>query len=137
MSPKREDKPVKPEPVKAKKPREHKVKRPDLKINQMNSHQEFPVAALGASAGGLEAFTRFLNKVPPDSGIAFIAIQHLDPAHTSKLPELLSRQSHVPVLEATDGMNVEPNHVYIIPPGKNMSIRNRTLALAAAGVLPR
>ena len=91
--------------------------------------KDFPVAALGASAGGLEAFTRFLSKVPGDSGVAFILVQHLDPSQPSRLSELLSRESPVPVTEAIDGVMVEPDHAYVIPPGMIMSIRERTLRL--------
>jgi two-component system CheB/CheR fusion protein len=85
--------------------------------------------ALGASAGGLEAFTQFLSKLPEKSGIAFVLIQHLDPSHPSSLVELLSRQSVIPIREAVEGERVQPDRAYVIPPGKAMSIRNRTLIL--------
>ena len=91
--------------------------------------RDFPVVALGASAGGLEAFIRFFSKVPKDSGVAFILIQHLDPSQPSRLSELLNRASPIPIWEATEGVSVEPNHAYVIPPGKNMSIHDRILRL--------
>jgi two-component system CheB/CheR fusion protein len=64
---------------------------------------DFPIVGIGASAGGLEAFTSFLSKVPGDSRTAFILIQHLDPSQPSRLTELLSRASPIPVHEVTEG----------------------------------
>jgi two-component system, chemotaxis family, CheB/CheR fusion protein len=98
---------------------------PDNRFSKSN----FPVVAVGASAGGLEAFTKLLNNIPEDSGFAFVLIQHLDPSHPSSLPELLSRQTAIPVLEATNGIKVKPDHIYVIPSGMSMSISNRTLNL--------
>jgi two-component system CheB/CheR fusion protein len=89
----------------------------------------FPVVALGASAGGLEAFTQFLTALTHESGIAYVLVQHLDPSHPSSLVELLNRVSPIPIVEATEGMPVKPNHAYIIPPGKSLSIHNRTLSV--------
>jgi two-component system, chemotaxis family, CheB/CheR fusion protein len=82
----------------------------------------FPVAGIGASAGGYEAFTKFLEKLPADTGMAFVLVQHLDPTHESKLAELLGRSTRLPVTEVTRGAAVEPNHVYVIPPNKNLAI---------------
>lgn len=87
------------------------------------------VVAVCASAGGLKAFSRFLEHVPKDSGLAFVLVQHMDPAHPSQLSELLGRKAHIPVVEATEGVRVEPDHAYVIPPGNNMAIRGRTLWL--------
>ena len=89
----------------------------------------FPVVALGASAGGLEAFTQFLSKLPDKSGIAFVLVQHLDPSHRSSLVELLVKQSPIPIKEAEEGERVQPDRAYVIPPGKALSIRNRALIL--------
>jgi two-component system, chemotaxis family, CheB/CheR fusion protein len=94
-----------------------------------SSKSNFPIVAVGASAGGLEAFTKLLNNIPEDSGFAFVLIQHLDPSHPSSLPELLSRQTAIPVLEATNGLIVKPDHIYVIPAGTSMSISNRALNL--------
>ena len=88
------------------------------------------VVGIGASAGGLEAFTEFLQAMPADSGLAFVAVSHLDPEHKSALGEILSRVSHVPVHEVEDGMAVEPNHVYVIPPNRDMVIARGILHLA-------
>ncbi len=64
----------------------------------------FPVVGIGASAGGLEAFTELLRHLPPDTGMAFVLVQHLDPTHESMLPELLSSKTAMTVIEATDGL---------------------------------
>ena len=80
-----------------------------------------PVAGIGASAGGLEAFKKFFTAMPPDSGIAFVLIPHLDPTHESLMVELLARHTPMPVVEVREGMPVEANHVYIIPPNKYMT----------------
>lgn len=74
----------------------------------------FPIVGVGASAGGLEAFTQFLTGLPGDTGMAFVMIQHLDPRHESQLTGILSRATTMLVQEACHGMVVEPNHVYVI-----------------------
>jgi two-component system CheB/CheR fusion protein len=91
----------------------------------------FPIVGIGASAGGLEAVTSFLSKVPVDSGMAFILVQHLDPSQPSRLTELLGKASPIPVQEAVEGTRVEPDHVYVIPPGSDMTIRDHKLRLEA------
>lgn len=90
----------------------------------------FPVVAIGASAGGLEAFTALLKALPPQSGMAFVLIQHLEPKHASALTSLLSKTTAMPVVEVSDGIAAEPDHVYVIPPNKNMTIRKGILRLA-------
>ena len=89
----------------------------------------FPIVALGASAGGLEAFELFFKSMRHDSGIAFVLIAHLDPTHVSLLPELLQKRSKMKVHQVQDGMKVQRNHVYVIPPNKNLTILNGTLQL--------
>ena len=89
----------------------------------------FPVVAVGASAGGLEAFTSLLKALPSSTGMAFVFIQHLDPTHQSILSELLAKSAKMPVAEARDGANVLPDHVYVIPPNVNMGIASRRLKL--------
>ena len=93
----------------------------------------FPIIGIGASAGGLEAFELFFKNVPADSGMAFILISHLDPAHASMLAEILQRISAIPVAEAQDQITVEPDHVYTIPPNREMTIFNGTLQLSVPG----
>src|SRR5262245_15551983 len=75
----------------------------------------FPIVGIGASAGGLEAFTQMLRALPVDTGMAFVLVQHLAPTHASMLTEILSRATGMPVSEAQDQMPVAPNHLYIIP----------------------
>jgi two-component system CheB/CheR fusion protein len=89
----------------------------------------FPLAGMAASAGGLDAFKKFFSAMPSNSGIAFVLIPHLDPTHESLMVELIARQTPMPVVEATEGMRVEPDHVYIIPPNKYMTISDCVLRL--------
>jgi two-component system CheB/CheR fusion protein len=98
---------------------------------ETNQQDELVVAAIGASAGGLEAFTELLSHLPPDTGMAFVLVQHLDPKHESMLTELISRSTRMPVLEVKNGMGVEPYHVYVIPPNATMTIHDHTLRLTA------
>ncbi len=83
---------------------------------------DIPVVAIGASAGGLEALTAILRALPTDIALAFILIQHLDPKRRSILPELLAKTTKIPVLEATDAMKIESNHVYVMPSNVDISI---------------
>ncbi|MDR3671294.1 MAG: chemotaxis protein CheB [Holophaga sp.] len=91
----------------------------------------FPMVGIGASAGGLEALEKFLAHVPADSGLAFAVIQHLDPTVEDLLPELLQRITPMAVLQARDQVVVCPNCVYVIPPNKNMALREGRLHLSA------
>jgi len=84
--------------------------------------QLFPIVGVGASAGGLEAFTAFLKDLPPDSGMAFVLIQHLDPKQHSGLTDLLSKATKMPVLEVSADTPVEPNHVYVMAPAVCLSM---------------
>ncbi len=90
---------------------------------------QFPIVGIGASAGGLEAFEQFLKGVPEGSGMAFVIVQHLDPTQPGMLPELLQRATSMPVLQVTDGMPVQPDSVYVIPPGHDLSLLHRVLHL--------
>jgi two-component system CheB/CheR fusion protein len=87
------------------------------------------MAGIGASAGGLDAFKKFFTAMPPDSGIAFVLVPHLDPVHKSLMVELLARHTTMPVVEVENDMPVEANHVYIIPPNKYMTIHDGVLRL--------
>ncbi|MDB5988509.1 MAG: luxQ [Nevskia sp.] len=89
----------------------------------------FPIVGVGASAGGLEAFTQLLKALPVDTGMAFVLVQHLAPTHASALAEILSRATKMPVTEVAAANVVEPNHVYVIPPGQCMAIAGGTLQL--------
>jgi two-component system CheB/CheR fusion protein len=80
------------------------------------------VVAMGASAGGLEVFQEFFDRMPEDSGMAFVLIQHLDPHHQTLMPELLTKHTTMPVIEIKNGISVEPNCVYVIPPNATLEI---------------
>lgn len=90
----------------------------------------FAVVGIGASAGGLEAFRAFFSHMPSNSGLAFVLVPHLDPNHPSALRSLLASYTAMPVVEATDGLAVQPDHVYIIPPNAEMGIRDGRLRVA-------
>ena len=87
------------------------------------------VVGIGASAGGLEAFTQLLKHLPLDTGMGFVLVQHLDPDHESALTQILSRATALPVSEIVSNKPVEANHVYIIPRDKNLSIEQGILRL--------
>lgn len=89
----------------------------------------FYVVGLGASAGGLEALRGFFEAVPAKSGAAFVVIQHLSPDHPSQMVELLATHTPAPVHQIEDGVTIQPDHVYIIPPGKCVKIFRGQLLL--------
>ncbi|WFR78188.1 chemotaxis protein CheB [Janthinobacterium rivuli] len=82
----------------------------------------FPVVAIGASAGGLDPIVAFLTHVPPESGIAYVVIQHLDPTQKALLPELLQRATSIPVTEITHQTALRPNHIYVIPSNADLGL---------------
>ena len=89
----------------------------------------FPIVGIAASAGGLEAFTQVLRHLVTDTGMAFVLIQHLDPNHKSLLSEILARTTKMPVTEVQDGLTIESNKVYVIPPNTKMILSNGVLQL--------
>ena len=91
---------------------------------------DFPVVGVGASAGGLDAFRQLLAHVPPRSGMAFVLVQHLEPARASLLSDALSGSTRMRVAQAEDGVRVEPDRVYVIPPGTQMAIEQGILKLS-------
>ena len=95
------------------------------------------VVGVGASAGGLEAFEQFFIGLPPNSGMAFVLVQHLAPDHTSLLPELLSRYTRMPVQQVEKETPVAPNHVYVIPPDATLTINHGVLYLLSPPIEPR
>jgi two-component system CheB/CheR fusion protein len=92
---------------------------------------ELTVGGIGASAGGLDACTRLIRAIQADTGLAFILIQHLDPTHASMMVELLAAHTTLKVLQAIDGMEVAPGHLYVIPPAAYLAVARRTLRLTA------
>ena len=91
--------------------------------------EDFVIVAIGASAGGLEAFTELVRALPTNTGMAFVLVQHLDPTHHSMLTELVGKSTSMSVTEVKNGMPVEANHVYVIPLNCMMTIANRVLQL--------
>jgi len=89
----------------------------------------FPVVGIGASAGGLEAFSELLRNLPEKTGMAYVLVQHLDPKHTSGLPEILARTTKLPVTEVTQNEKLQPDHVYVIPANTNLLIKEGSLQL--------
>ncbi len=89
----------------------------------------FPVVGIGASAGGLEAITSLLERIPDNPGLAFVVILHLDPHYKSELPTILSRITPLPVRHVTEGVEIEANHVYVGPPNNSVSLAGGTLTL--------
>jgi two-component system CheB/CheR fusion protein len=87
-----------------------------------NETLPFPVVGVGASTGGLEAFSQILRALPADLGMAFVFLQHAEPAQGSMLVEILSHASSMQVQEAQDGATLKPNTVYVIPPGASMLV---------------
>jgi two-component system, chemotaxis family, CheB/CheR fusion protein len=109
-------------------------KKAAIKINAdkplERSTNEFPVVGIGASAGGLDAFKKLLKAIPEDSGMAYVLVQHLDPSHESMLKELLQKVTKIPVLEISDDIIVQPNHIYVLPSNKMMVATDGILQLA-------
>ncbi len=99
--------------------------------NIAQSH--FPIVGIGASAGGLEAFTQLLSHLPKHTGMAFVLVQHLDPGHPSQLTTLLAKASNLPVREVKDGMAIQPDQVYVIPPNANLRLAQGKLRLTPRG----
>ena len=94
-----------------------------------NENAVFPIAGIGASAGGLDAFISFFQALPEKTGIGYVVIQHMDPSRESMLGDILARSIHLPVLQVTDGMSVQPDTIHVMPPGTNMGIMDGRLTL--------
>ena len=95
--------------------------------------QSIPIVGIGASAGGLEAFKSLFECLASNTGLSFVVIQHLAPGQESMLTDILSRFTKMPVKEVKDKMTIEPDHVYVIPPGTTMTIENKILQLSQKG----
>ncbi|MEM7592038.1 MAG: chemotaxis protein CheB, partial [Cyanobacteria bacterium P01_A01_bin.83] len=93
------------------------------------SKNELFVVGIGASAGGLSALEELFNNLSSASGAAFVVIQHLSPDFKSLMKELLERRTTMPVYRVVDGMELEPNSVYLIPPGQNLALEKNVLRL--------
>jgi two-component system CheB/CheR fusion protein len=95
----------------------------------MKATRRLPVVGIGASAGGVEAASSFFKEIPTHLGMAYVLVLHLDPARESKLTEILARTTPMPVVQVQDGMRVEPDHVYVIPPNCELTIEHWVLHL--------
>lgn len=87
----------------------------------------FPVVGIGASAGGLRAIEEMLKHLPPDTGMAFVIVQHLSPKYKSLMQDILTKDTPMPVVMAEAGMAVQPDHIYLIPPGRNLTVHDYRL----------
>jgi two-component system, chemotaxis family, CheB/CheR fusion protein len=96
----------------------------------------FPVVAIGASAGGLEAYKEFFLPLPSDTGMAFVLIQHLDPSHESLLTGIIATTTSMPVEQVKSGVTIRPNHVYVIPPNALMALSGGVFQLSPRGKTP-
>ncbi|MDZ4200413.1 MAG: chemotaxis protein CheB, partial [Kiritimatiellia bacterium] len=117
--------------AKTRKPPEHVVNAVDTPPASNPAATSFPIVGIGASAGGLAAFEAFFSGMPAigDPGMAFVLVQHLAPDHKSILTDLIRRYTRMQVFEVEDGMTVQPNCAYIIPPGRDMAFLNGALQL--------
>jgi two-component system CheB/CheR fusion protein len=95
--------------------------------------RSFPIVAIGASAGGVEAVSELFSALPPDTGMAYVYIQHLDRHFESRLSEIISTKTRMPVIEARHQMQIEPDHVYVIPPNKELLLEEGKLILQPRG----
>jgi two-component system CheB/CheR fusion protein len=91
---------------------------------------DFLIVGMGASAGGITAFKDFFENVPGTSGMAYVVILHLSPEHESHLAEVLQASAAIPVAQVVESIKIEPNHVYVIPPNKSLSMDDGVLALS-------
>lgn len=106
-----------------------RAKTPPKNLSPKPGSAGFPIVAMGASAGGLKAFEQFFANMPPESGVGFVLVPHLDPSHVSMLPDLLRKYTKMAVVHAEDGMKVQRDRVHVLPPNTEMVIMHGTLLL--------
>jgi two-component system CheB/CheR fusion protein len=107
------------------------LRKTNTEIHAKASPGLFPIVGIGASAGGLEAFSELLRYLPEKTGMAFVLVQHLDPKHGSALQEILARTTKIPVTEVTQGIAVQPDHAYVIPANTSLTMKNGMLQLGS------
>src|SRR3954471_3486950 len=95
--------------------------------------EDFLIVGMGASAGGIDAFKQFFERVPASSGAAYVVILHLSPDYDSQLAHVLQLSSAIPVSQIVDRVRVEPDHVYVIPPNQSLSMIDGHLGLSQVG----
>src|SRR5665213_324638 len=105
-------------------------KKSSINKEKILSKNLFPVVGIGASAGGLEAFKKLLKAIPEKSGMAYIIVQHLLPDHSSALPQILQRETNIPVHQISDNVKVKPDNIYIIPANKMLAATDGVLKLS-------
>ncbi|NET91109.1 MAG: response regulator [Kamptonema sp. SIO1D9] len=98
-------------------------------VNSPTNSNYFFIVGIGASAGGIEAPKRFFGNLPNDPNAAFVVMQHLSPNHKSMMPEILQRETSLPVAAIQNEVLVEPGNVYVLPPAKNVLLEERRLQL--------
>src|ERR1700712_1731625 len=103
---------------------------------QRSTGPGFPVVGLGGSAGGLKPLLKFFEKMPPNNGMAFVVILHLSPTHTSNLDAIIAGATRMPVLQVTETVKIEPDHVYVISPTTNLKMYDGHLQVSAQGERP-
>ncbi len=107
-----------------------KSKRKSKKGKTKGKSKNFTVVGIGASAGGLKALQSFFTSLPKETGMAFVVIVHLSPKHKSHMAELLQKSTDMPFIQVSNSVQLEPDHAYIIPPKKNLSIQDGNLLLS-------
>ena len=95
---------------------------------ELDAGRHFPIVGIGASAGGIQALQTFFEAIPADTGAAFVVVLHLDPEHRSDLPSILASRTPMTVMQVQDCIAIEPNHVYVIPPNRQLSVSDGALA---------
>ncbi|MCF8031387.1 MAG: PAS domain-containing protein [Desulfohalobiaceae bacterium] len=125
MIPRDEDKSI---PIESA-PSDSESKLPATSGEESGTEQRFPIVGLGASAGGLEALRTFFSHLPDETGAAYIVLVHMSPDKPSMLPQLLQKDTSVPVEMAADGVAVQPDHIYVIPPHKEISLYSGVIQL--------
>lgn len=98
--------------------------------NSQSATEEFLIAGLGASAGGIQAFQEFFQHVPAKSGIAYVVILHLSPDHDSRLAQVLQTVTKMPVKQVTEKVKVEPDHVYVVPPNQHLTMQDGSILVS-------
>ncbi|HZP21849.1 MAG TPA: chemotaxis protein CheB [Terriglobales bacterium] len=111
------------------KPTDIPSERPDTSTTNPPG-DSFPIVGIGASAGGLEAFMAFLKALSPHPGLSLILVPHLDPSRESAFAQILGRATSIPVLQAQNGIRVQPDNIYVIPPNCEMAIQDGVLQLS-------
>lgn len=105
------------------------VKKKNENLTLISRDSSFFVVGIGSSAGGLDALEKFFQNMPENTGMAFIVVSHLDPTHISIMPELIQKTTKMKLFQAEDGMKVEPNHVYVTPPNRDIAILHGIIQL--------